>query len=153
MTIPEKAFYHGAALYELTHDEHYTSINLMPNVDSSSAYLLNHNIALYVKHSTQSIQNQGTKVWKYTFTEDQQEVVRKMFDSYIDHTFIAFICQDEGICVVNFGVLSGTVDFNYTESEWCEVYRSDGTSFRIRGKNGEHEYTIPLNAFPRRLFD
>lgn len=150
MSIPQKAFYHGAALFEITQDGHFSSINKMPNISSSSAYLLNHNIGVYIKHTTVE---KEPKCWKFTFAPEHQEVIRKMYDLYREKTYVAFVCQDEGICVVDFSTLTSSVDFNYSDSEWCEIYRPDGGSFRIIGKKGEYPKTIALNAFPAVLFD
>lgn len=149
MTITQKAFFHGAALYEITQDEHFSSINRMAHVASSSAYLLNHNTGIYIKHTTVEYE---TNRWRFTFAPEHQEVVRKMYDAYKELTYMIFVCKNDGICVVDFDLLTSCVDFNYTDSEWCEVYRRDGGSFRIAGAKGEYTRTIPLNSFPSVLF-
>lgn len=149
MTIPQKAFFHGAALYKITQDEHFSSINKMANVTSSSAYLLNHNTGIYIKVATVEY---DTNTWRFTFAPQHQEVVRKIYDAYKELTYIILVCSNEGICVVNFDILTSCVDFNYTDSEWCEVYRQSGRSFRIAGAKGEYTRTIPLKSFPSVLF-
>lgn len=153
MGITQKAFYHGAALYEICQDMRFSSINSMPNIKSKHAYLLNHNTGLYIKHTTVEGDDGTTKSWRFTITKDEQTVIRGIFKTFKEKTYIVFVCTDEGICVVDYGTLISCVDFNNGENEWCEIYRSDGTSFRIRGNKGEHQYAIPLNAFPRVLFE
>ena len=75
MSISDKSFYHGAVLYEITQSEQFTSINRVPNFDSSCTYLLNCNIGLYVKYSTLNI-----SPWQFTFTKEHQNEVRRLFD-------------------------------------------------------------------------
>jgi len=52
MTISQRSLYHGAALFEITSDPHFTSINKVPRLGSASAYQLNHDTGLYIKHAT-----------------------------------------------------------------------------------------------------
>lgn len=149
MPIPQKSFYHGAVLAEITEDRHFTSINKVPSLNSSSAYQINHNIGVYIKYTT--ITNSGS--WRFTFAADHQDEIRRLFEFFRDNTFIVFVCENEGICIVDFGVFASCIDLNHTDSEWIEIYRPEGGSFRIRGANGEHQRAIPLSAFPRKLFE
>jgi hypothetical protein len=148
MPIPERAFFHGAALFEITESEHFTSMNKVSDIDSPSAYLLNHDTGLYVKHTTED-----GGPWRFTFTPDHQDHFRRLFDRYGEKTFAVLVCGRVGICVVNYGILAGCVDLNHTDAEWLEVSRPNGGSFRVRGVKGEYERAIPLNAFPRVLFE
>lgn len=149
MSIPQRLFYHGAVLAAIAEDEHFTSINKIPNITSSSAYQLNHNTGIFIKYATT---NHGGS-WSFTFSPEHQDVIRKMFDIYGKRTFIIFVCEDEGFCIVDFSIFANCIDLNHSESEWIEINRPDGGSFRIRGARGEHNRTIPLNLFPRKLFE
>jgi len=148
MSIPERAFFHGAALFGITESEHFTSMNKVPNLDSPSAYLLNHDTGLYVKHTADD-----DSPWRFTFAPEHQDDVRRLFDSYREKTFVVLVCGRIGICVIDYGILAGCVDLNHRETEWLEVSRPEGGSFRIRGVKGQYERAIPLNAFPRVLFE
>lgn len=147
--ISQRSFYHGAVLAEITEDEHFTSINKIPNIASSSAYQLNHNTGIYIKYTAT---NAGGN-WKFTFSPEHQNVIRKMFDIYGEKTFLIFVCEDEGFCIVDYGVFAASIDLNHLESEWIEIYRPDGGSFRIRGARSDYPRAIPLNMFPRKLFE
>ena len=154
MPTSRKAFYYGAVLFEIAEDEHFTSINKIPNIASSSAYQLNHNMGIYIKHTeTNQGGGQGGNCWKFTFSPEHQDVIRKMFAIYGEKTFLIFVCEDQGFCIVDFGVFATCLDFNHRESEWIEILRPDGGSFKIRGAQGDHPRSIPLNAFPRKLFE
>lgn len=150
MAIPQRSFYHGAALAEITEDPHFTSINRIARVDCSSAYQVNHNIGIYIKYSATPREE---NVWHFTFTPDHQDEVRTLFDIYGDKTYLVFVCNDVGICIVEFGVFASIVDMNHRDNEWCEVFRPNGGSFRVRGARGAHRRAIPINSFPRVLFD
>lgn len=149
MSIPQRSFYHGAVLAEITENDNFTSINRVPNIKSTSAYQVNHNMGIFIKYTTTG----DLSKWRFTFTPSQQDIIRKMFNIYEDRTYIVFVCQNEGICIVDYGIFAACVDMNHRDNEWCEIYRNEGGSFRIRGANGEYEKTIPLNAFPRILFE
>lgn len=149
--IPEKDFYHGAVLAAITESDNFSSINKVPHLTkhSSHAYLLNHNTGIFVKHTTTKING----AWKFTFPPDHQSAVRQLFDAYKEKTFVVFVCENEAICIINFGIFASCIDLNFIESEWLEIWRPDGGSFRVRGKSGEHGKTVPLNAFPKVLFE
>lgn len=151
MTIPEKDFYHGAVLAAISEAEHFTSINKVPRLTrpSSHAYLLNHDTAFFVKYTTVKNNN----AWRFTFPPDQQRTVRELFDAYGDKSFIVFVCEREAFCIVNFGIFASCLDLNYKDSEWFEIWRPDGGSFRVRGASGDHGRTVSLNAFPKALFE
>ena len=148
MTISEKAFFHGAALFEITESEHFTSINKDPHVNSSSAYVLNHDTGLYIKYS----RTDGPP-WGFTFTPDHQDEIRRLFDRYGEKTFIVLVCKNDGICVIDYGIFAGCLDLNHTDAEWLEASRPAGGSYRVRGARGEHGRKIPRNSFPSRLFE
>jgi hypothetical protein len=150
LSISEKSFYHGAVLYEITEDEHFTSINKVPNLRSSSAYLLNASIGLFIKYATTK-DNFGS--WRFTFTQDHQYEIRKLYDFYKNKTFIIFVCEHEGFCMIDFSIFASCLDLNHKDQEWIEIYRPNGGGFRIRGARGDFGKVIPLNNFPRKLFE
>jgi hypothetical protein len=149
MTVSQRSFYHGAALYEITQDNHFTSINRLPNLDCSSAYQLNHDTGIYIKYATTG----SNASWRFTFSPEHQREIRKIYDIFQNKTYIIFVCEDQGICIVDYGIFAACIDLNHRESEWIEIYRPDGGSFRIRGVNGDYSRAIPLNSFSKILFE
>lgn len=149
MPISQRAFYHGAVLAELSENEHFTSINKVPNLDSVHAYQLNHNIGVFIKHLTT-----GGNSWRFTFPPGHQHNVRRLCDIYgPERTFLIFVCGEIGFCIITFGVFAACFDLNHRDNEWFEVYREGGSSFRVRGALGDHKKKVPLSAFPRVLFE
>lgn len=87
-------------LVAITEDEHFASINKLPNVSSLGAYILN-NLAIFIKYSTTS----SSSNWQFTFTPDHQECIHKLYDFFKDRTYIAFVCERDDICIADFGML------------------------------------------------
>jgi hypothetical protein len=139
-------YYHGAALALIAENSSFTSINKFPGINSHSAYLLNHNVALYIKHSTMD----GSR-WRFNFTPDHQQLIRKLFDNLGDRTFIVLVCNNL-VCLLTYGEYKTCLDENFQENEWLEVWRPEGGGFRVRGANGELGNIIPINRFPNHLF-
>lgn len=146
MPFDDYHYYHGAALNIIAEQSAFSSINKFPGIDSRAAYLLNHNIALFVKHSTV----EGLK-WRYTFTPEHQDVIRKLFNSIGDRTYILLICR-EWVCILKYGEYASCLDENYKDDEWLEVWRPEGGGYRVRGARGELPHVIPLNRFPNMIF-
>ncbi|WP_458125857.1 hypothetical protein [Paenibacillus sp. Z3-2] len=148
MRITNRSFYHGVALAGITEHENFTSINRISNINSLHAYQLNHDKGLYIKYTAKT-----GKSWRFTFTPEHQIEVTKIFKQFPMNTYLIFVCGETGVCIVDFETFESCIDLNQIESEWIEIYRPDGGSFRIRGANSEHKRSIPLNNFPKILFE
>jgi hypothetical protein len=148
MTISRKAFFHGAALFDIVEDEHFTSINTYPNAEMNSAYSINHNIGIYMKYSAED-----ESPWHFNFKPDHKRDIRKMFEKYGAKTFICLICSSDGICVVPYSVYKNCVEENFTDQEDFVVTRDQRESYRVRGVKGEYPRVIHLNDFPKSLFE
>lgn len=145
--IDEYHRYHGAALSQVAEHPDFSSVNKVVGMDSRSVYQINHNIGMYVKHST--LENNE---WRFTFAPTHQEEVRQLFVRFPDRTFVVLVCGDE-ICCLTYGEYAACIDENFDESEWLEIWRPEGGRFRVRGACGELPRKIPLNRFPGFLFD
>lgn len=148
MSIRDRAFYHGAALAGITDHDEFTAINRVPNLDSPSAYIINNNIGIYIKHSTAI-----DTPWRFTFSPEHQNDVRRLYDQFREHTHLIFVCGTDGFCLVDYGTFSACLDMNHRENEWLEITRINGGRYRIRGAQAIGDRTIPMNAFPQRLFN
>lgn len=93
------------------------------------------------------------KSWRFTFTPEHQVEVTKVFKQFPMNTYLIFVCGETGVRTVDFETFESCIDLNQIESEWIEIYRPEGGSFRIRGASSEHKRSIPLNNFPRILFE
>jgi len=144
--IDEYQYYHGGVLVKLAEHEKFTSINKPLNINSRSAYIINHNIALYIKYSTAD-----TNEWKFSFAPEHQNEIRKLADIYHERTYIVLVCANL-VCVLKYSEYADCLDENFIEKEWISVSRPEGGGFRVRGAKGQTLKVIPLNRFPRELF-
>jgi hypothetical protein len=144
--IDDYHYYHGAALALIAEHGAFTSINKFPAIKSRGVYLLNHNTALYVKHSTMD----GLR-WRFTFAPEHQVDIRKIFDNFGERTFVVLVCNNL-ICLLTYGEYASCLDENFKEDEWLEVWRPEGGGFRVRGAVDELDHIVALNRFPNQLF-
>lgn len=145
--IDEYQYYHGGALVKLAEHASFTSINKPPNVASRSSYLVNHNTALYIKHSTA-----GQNDWRFTFAPEHQEEICRLAEQFGDRTYIVLVCSNL-VCLVHYDEYVACIDSDDSATNWLNVYRPDGGGFRLRGSQGELNRVIPLNGFPRKIFE
>lgn len=141
---------HGAAISLITSQGEFQSITKPPGA-SQSEYLLNHDSALYMKYATEDADNENR--WMFWFTPEHQEAIKRLSERYRNRTFIVLICYDEWVCILSYDEYRQCLDENQVENEWIEVTRPDGGGFRVRGKKDRLSRIIPLNAFPRILFE
>jgi hypothetical protein len=147
MSFDDYQYYHGAALCVIAEHDAFTSINKFPDIESRATYLLNHNTALFVKHTTV----EGLK-WKFTFSPEHQDIIRRLFDRMGERTYILLVCN-EWVCMLNYGEYATCLDENHQDSEWLEVWRPEGGRYRVRGAQGDLPNLVPMNRFPDILFD
>lgn len=137
--------YHGAALNVIVEQEAFCSLNKYPGINSRATYLLNHNTALFIKHSTTD------GLWRFTFTPQHQGILRKLYGGVGNRTYILLVCND-WVCVLTYGEYAHCIDVNSVTDEWLEVQRPGGGGYRVRGAKGGLSNVIPLNRFPDILF-
>ncbi len=137
--------YHGAALNIIAEQNAFSSINKYPGIESRATYLLNHNTALFIKHTTVD-----GLTWRLTFSPDHQEILDKLYFGMGNRTYLLLICKD-WVCVLTYQEYAQCLDINHTEDEWLEVWRPEGGGYRVRGAKGELQGVVPLNRFPDEL--
>lgn len=145
MPIPDFHFYHGAAISQIVALGTFTGLARFEG--GSAAYAINHDIGLYIKHST--LKNGP---WQFNFSAEHQEVVKNLFRRYAAKTFIALVCCKVGVCLIEYGEYAEVLDENFEEQEILTVNRPRGGSFRVHGAAGFLTRTIPLNRFPEYIF-
>ncbi|MBW1999256.1 MAG: hypothetical protein JRJ29_15015 [Deltaproteobacteria bacterium] len=146
MAIPEKHFYHGAALSLIAARGEFTGLTRLPDY-GSSAYAVNHDVGIYVKHT----ENDYTP-WQFNFSPRHQKEVRDLFGRYHEKTFIVLVCGRIGVCLLTYGEYASAIDENFRDQEVLFVERPGGGGFRVRGAAGQLPRVIALNRFPESLF-
>ncbi len=145
MSIPEYHFYHGAALSVLVSSQPFTGLTRI--TDISSAYAVNNMIGLYVKRAT----NEDSP-WQFTFTEDHQSEIRRLFQRFGEKSFVALVCHHTGICLLSYGEYRNVVEEDFTKQRTVIVRRPGAGGFRVSGHGGNHSGVVPLNRYPDGLF-
>jgi len=145
--IPEYQFYHGAALSVLVSRREFTGLSRI--VDLGSAYAVNNTLGLYIKHATKS-----DSPWQFTFTPDNQQEIRKLFQRFDEKTFVALVCGQRGICLLTFGEYAATLPEDFNSQKVLIVRRPSGGGFRVSGSAGRRmRGVISLSRYPEGLFN
>ncbi|MCJ7577199.1 MAG: hypothetical protein MUO91_01980 [candidate division Zixibacteria bacterium] len=142
--IPEFHFYHGVALSKLVSHNQFTGLTRITN--PGSAYAVNNAFGLHIKHSTKP---KGP--WQFTFTPDQQEEIRKLFQRFNEKTFIVLVCGKVGICLLKYGEYADTLQEDFRNQKVLMVSRRSGGGFRVSG-SVRMKGVVPLNRYPGGLF-
>ncbi|ADG07583.1 hypothetical protein Btus_2952 [Kyrpidia tusciae DSM 2912] len=147
MPFREYDLYHGAALNQIVKDERFASVNKYPEA-SQSEYIINHDIGLYLKY-----RSNDSSPWQFTFNHEQHQQLRRLVQR-CSKTYLGFICGTDGCCCVPYqtfvtlipeGTLAEGTSLN------IEVSRDPGGSYRVH--RGYKKFSVPVNAFPRILFE
>lgn len=105
MKIADDHLYHGAALTQIAEDLRFTAINPLPLHGKvlRSGFLINTNIALYLKYATTKTKSFGECV--FTFSASQFAEIQQIASSY-PKTHIVMVCVPHGaICSIPFASL------------------------------------------------
>jgi len=70
-----------------------------------------------------------------------------------EKTYLALVCGKIGICLLEYGEYAGVLEENFDEQRYLIVKRPEGGGFRVNGASKEIPNVIPLNRFPRRIFE
>jgi hypothetical protein len=147
MPIPDYHLYEGAVLSLIAARGEFTGLTRFTELQGH-AFAINHDIGIYVKHSTKS-----DSPWLFNFLPDHQGAIRKLFDKYRgEKTFVALVCEKVGVCLLKYGEYAGALDENFRKQATITVQRPRGGGFRVHGAAGKVAKVVPLNAFPEDIF-
>jgi hypothetical protein len=101
-TIPDYHYYQGAALSLLTSEGGFTGLARIDQANNHDvaghAWALNHDKAIYMKHSTVSGQH-----WTFNFNPENQNSIRDLITQKgPDCVFVVLVCRNAGICVLTY---------------------------------------------------
>lgn len=139
--ISQKEIMLGTVFYRLI-DEADKSIKYDRTID---AYIINNNVALYLKYCTKRM-----TPWGFTFNKSHHELIEKITKTY--NIFIGLICNDDGICCISYKEYKQIVDFRVGDINNISVQRKKRESYQVSGKLGALPYKISDTDFPRRIF-
>jgi hypothetical protein len=136
-------FFHGSALVRLIQENRITSIKSL----SKDTYTINGDTCLFFKHSTKRL-----SPWSFTFLPSHINHIHKIYKKY-DKVFIILICNDDGVCCLNFDEFSRIIfvgDFN--KAKHLSISRTPRQKYTVSGADGRLDYKIGSSDFPKKLF-
>lgn len=139
-------FFHGVVFARITHSGIATTISQFSSKDNAS-YIYNRDLGLYIKFSQKRL-----TPWRFTFLEEQRQLIQNMKQKLKD-VFISFVCNEDGICCINFEEYCAVQCSTGNGVKWVSVERSKGQEYRVRGSDGELHHKIADSEFPSKMLN
>src|SRR5437016_1677422 len=128
----EYEFYQGVVLRRLI-TESDVSLIFRPFLREGriNAFVINGKVGVFIKHSAARM-----PPWKFTFNIEQAADLLDL-ETQMHRTFVAFVCNDDGILTLDVGVLHEIVSFQTTEHAWVRIDRKPRTQYGVAGNRAE----------------
>jgi hypothetical protein len=138
-------FFYGSALVRLIHDSQTYGIKL---VMDNNCYLINEKSYIYMKHCTKRL-----SPWSFTFSPEHIAEITNLYNEH-KNIFVVLICNDDGICCLDFDELSQVIYFGTTNiSKSIRVSRSPREKYAVSGTDGKLSHKIGDNEFPKKVLN
>jgi hypothetical protein len=148
MKTQQKDYYHGAPLTQIVEHKSFTALN---KVDKKYGhYKINDNIRLMVKIATVNSPSSNKDRWKFTFSEDDFDVLENDMKSE-DKFFICFVCGETTICLLNHSDINQILDFSNKKPQSIHVEKR-GSLWLTGPCKRKLDRAIPHKDFPDKLF-
>lgn len=143
--IGEKERYHGVAFARLIQDAG-TALTIEAQSDRSRcAYVLNGDIALFIKHSTNRL-----SPWPFVFSPEQRKDLAKLSKQFQD-LWIVLVCGHEGIALASWiEVTAKLIRSAESEGFSLQVSRQRAQKFRISGAR-QKPILVSDSSYPTRI--
>lgn len=139
----EYEFYQGVVLRQLVVQSDF-SIMLRPFEKQGriNAFVVNSKIGVFIKHSGKRM-----SPWRFTFTIEQAADLLDLTTAY-SSSFVAFVCNDDGIVTLDVSTLYEIVSFQESENAWVRIDRPRRAQYGVSGNRAELSYKVPNGIFP-----
>jgi hypothetical protein len=137
MAIKKQEFYEGAALHQLARDGDITSIHY------EEPFFHINDMHVLLKHS-----GRGRSPWGFTFTSDEQSLLRKM--SADGRVVIGLVCGADGVAACEYEAYE-LIAAPRKVSIHVSCYRTHGQHYSINGPDGTLDGKVPPSAWKRIL--
>lgn len=158
MSIKHYQFYHGAVLAKILRLDIPTSLKLVETSEESwNTYIINDNIALYMKYSKARKTNKHER-FKFVFDSKHLDEIRHYISNEKINIKLALICisseesmKKSEICLIEQEQLIKIIDLNSITDQTINVYVETNKSFRVDGTKSKKnkELTISRNAIDK----
>ena len=151
MKIDDKHLYHGIALAQIVEHPSFTALNRESDVPKSGHYLINHNIHLFIKYST----NEGE--WLFTFKPHDVKNYRGYLDNENEDKklFLCLVCYKKVVGSLDKIAIKKYLDLDSHEQQWIKVMEKEGksrTTLQITSSYHQKKERFSHQNFPEVLF-
>lgn len=137
-------FFHGAILLKIVND---TASQLKKYQNNNSSYIINDQIGIYCKYSQKRI-----SPWVFSFSQVHVDEIKR-FQSDIGNLFIVLLCNDNGICCLNFQEFCTILSIESKNfPKWIKTSRLKGEKYSVSGSDGKLKYKIGNSDFPHKIY-
>lgn len=145
--IKEFEFFHGLVFARILHaTQRPISIEPFPS-PSNASYVINKEVGIYIKYSSKRM-----SPWRFSFMAEHQEEIVEM-KKYYNTVVLVLVCNDDGIVCLNYQEIRKILDEQIDPVEWVSVSRNPREMYSVKGSNGELDFKIGANEFPKKLFE
>src|ERR1700722_16325228 len=138
--IKEYEYLHGVVFCRLCRVPE-VNISISPyNCNGNSSYVLNNKAGLYIKYSGKRL-----TPWTFTFTEAHQDEVLEM-NRRFGEVFVAFVCNLDGVAVLNFKELKNILDDIHDEHEWVGISRTRNKMYSLKASDGKLDFKVSMTS-------
>jgi len=144
MIIHDLEFFHGVALVKVVRSGLFKTIEKFEK--NNSAYLIDREVGLYIKYSKKRM-----PPWVFTFSKEHIKEVKNMH-SIPKKVFIALICNNDGICCLNWEEFCTVISiYGNKYPKWIKASRKKSEKYFVYGSDGRLKYKIGNSDFPPKL--
>jgi hypothetical protein len=143
--LKEFEFFHGVVFADLLHATGKQLVLRRYSHTSSSSYVINERIGLYIKYSSKRM-----SPWMYSFRKEHQDEIAKMKDN-LGQVFVVLVCNDDGYVAMDFSQLRTVLNEQHKEIEWVRVARNRREMYLVNGSDGKLPFKVGRNDLPRKL--
>lgn len=144
--IKEFEFFHGVVFARILHGTQRAA-SLKPFRSASNAsYVINETIGIYIKYSSKRM-----TPWRFTFLKEHQAEIDLLKSSF-KNVFLVLVCNDDGVLCLSYAELKQILDSQHGSIEWISATRHKREMYAVKGSDGELDFKIGQNDFPKKLF-
>ena len=144
--IKEFEFFHGVVFARILHGTRH-AVSLKPfQSESNASYVVNEAIGIYIKYSSKRM-----TPWRFTFLKQHQAEIDSL-KSAVKNVFLILVCNDDGVLCLSYSELKQILDSQHGSFEWISATRHKREMYAVKGSDGELNFKIGQNEFPKKLF-
>ncbi len=90
--------------------------------------------------------------WPFTFSDVHITEIKEL-NSKFNKAFIVFVCNEDGICCLNFHEFSTIISLgNKKFPKWVRISRMKREKYSVSGSDNKLNYKIGDSDFPKKIY-